>query len=174
MYRPTHQIEEIQSKQKEHYPMSTSPDPHKELLSAYIVQDRSNEDELIRLQIQDKMLTTEMGGVLSEQPDPASFQRVLDVACGTGGWLIETAKTFPTMSHLIGVDINERMLTSARTQAQAEQVTDRVQYRIMDALRRLDFPNDFFDLVNLRFGMSFLHTEDWPKLLSEFQRILRP
>src|SRR5579862_3551702 len=44
----------------------------------------------------------------------------------------------------------------------------------MDALLMLEFPNSYFDLVNHRFAMSWLRTWDWPKLLSEYQRILRP
>jgi SAM-dependent methyltransferase len=38
----------------------------------------------------------------------------------------------------------------------------------------LEFPPDSFDLVNQRLGMSYLRTWDWPKLLSEYQRITRP
>jgi ubiquinone/menaquinone biosynthesis C-methylase UbiE len=44
----------------------------------------------------------------------------------------------------------------------------------VDALRRLDFPDAFFDLVNLRFGVSFLRTWDWPKLLAELLRVTLP
>ncbi len=44
----------------------------------------------------------------------------------------------------------------------------------MDALRMLEFPNNFFDLVNLRLGVSWMRKWDWPKLLSEFQRVTRP
>jgi len=50
--------------------------------STYFVQDRSNAEERERLRLQDQMFTTGMGGVLPEQPDPARFQRVLDVGCG--------------------------------------------------------------------------------------------
>ena len=80
--------------------MSTPPNPRLEQPSTYIVQGCSNEEELTRLQIQDHLVTIGMGGVLPEQPDPARFQRVLDVGCGTGGWLIEAAKTYPTMKLL--------------------------------------------------------------------------
>jgi ubiquinone/menaquinone biosynthesis C-methylase UbiE len=154
--------------------MSTPTDPRQEHPSTYFVQDRSNEEELTRVTIQDQMITAGMGGVLSEQPDPTIFQRVLDVGCGTGGWLIEAAKTYPTMSLLVGVDVSSLMIEYARAQAAAQKVSDRVQFHTMDALRMLEFSSDSFNLVNLRFGMSFLRTWDWPKLLHEFQRVTRP
>src|SRR5712664_3745956 len=40
--------------------------------STYVVQDRSNEDELLRLQLQDHLLTSAMGGVMPEEP-PTPF-----------------------------------------------------------------------------------------------------
>src|SRR5258708_15848139 len=89
---------------KECQTMPISPEPKREQPSTYFVQDRSNQEELDRLQIQDHMLTASMGGVLPEQPDPTAFQRVLDVGCGTGDWLIELAKTTPTCPSLVGVD----------------------------------------------------------------------
>jgi ubiquinone/menaquinone biosynthesis C-methylase UbiE len=154
--------------------MSTPSHSRREHSSTYVVQDLSSEEELTRLRIQEEIATASMGGVLPEQPDPASFQRVLDVGCGTGGWLIETAKTYPTISLLIGVDISSKMLEYARAQAEAEQVSDRVQFAVMDALRMLEFPRHYFDLVNQRFGVSYLRTWDWPKLLAEFQRVTTP
>jgi len=154
--------------------MSTPQNPRQEQPSTYIVQGRSNEEELTRLQIQDHLVTIGMGGVLPEQPDPARFQRVLDVGCGTGGWLIEAAKTYPTMKLLVGVDASLTFVEYARAQAEAEQVSNRVEFLVMDALRMLEFPVKYFDLVNLRFGQSYLRTWDWPKLLLEFQRVTRP
>jgi len=104
-----------------------------------------------------------MGGVLAEQADPTVFRRVLDIGCGTGGWVIEAAQTYPEMS-LVGVDISQHMIKYARTQA--HQVNDRVEFYVMDVLGMLDFPAASFDLVNLRFGISFLRTWDWPRMLS--------
>ena len=144
----------------------------KEQPSTYFVQDRSNEEELQRLRIQDQMVTKVMGGVLPAELDPSMFHRVLDVGCGTGGWIIDMAQQYPTMS-LIGVDISIRMIEYAREQAIAAHVDDRVEFHRMDALLMLEFPYEFFDLVNLRFSTSFLRTWDWPKLLSEFLRVTR-
>ena len=154
--------------------MTTPTNPRREHPSTYFVQDRGNVEELSRLQLQDQMVTTSMGGVLPEQPDPTIFQRVLDVGCGTGGWLIEMAKTYPSMSLLVGVDVSSKMVEYAQAQAEAQQVNDRIEFRTMDALRMLEFPTDYFDLVNQRFGASYLRTWDWAKLLHEYQRVTQP
>src|SRR5579859_4013992 len=154
--------------------MSTPTDPRREHPSTYFVPDRSNEEELTRLRIQDGMITAAMGGVLPEQPDPTIFRRVLDVGCGPGDWLIEAARTYPSMSLLIGVDVSSRIVEYAQAQAEAQRVSDRVQFCTMDALRMLEFPVDYFDLVNQRLGGSYLRTWDWPKILHEYQRVTRP
>ncbi len=153
--------------------MSNSKNSRSEQPSTYVVQDRSNKEEIQRLLIQDQMVTKGMGGPLAEQPDPTVFQQVLDVGCGTGGWLIELAKAFPTLTHLVGVDISGKMISYAREQAAEQQVADRITFHIMDALRKLEFPDDSFDLINQRLGMSYLRTWDWPNLLGEYLRIGR-
>ncbi|HLI05035.1 MAG TPA: methyltransferase domain-containing protein [Ktedonobacteraceae bacterium] len=154
--------------------MSNPANPRREPPSTYTVQDRSNEEELTRLHIQDEMITTGMGGVLPEQPDPTIFKRIIDVGCGTGGWLIEVAKSYPGVSELVGIDVSSKMLNFARAQAQAQQVSERMRFASMDALRMLEFPANYFDLVNHRFAVSWLRTWDWPKLLQEYLRVARP
>jgi len=154
--------------------MSNPTEPRREHPSTYFVQDRSSREELTRLEVQDQMITASMGGLLPEQPDPATFQRVLDVGCGTGGWLIEVARAYPSISLLVGIDVSGRMIEYAQAQAAARQIGERVEFCTMDALRMLEFPADYFDLVNQRFGHSFLRTWDWPKILHEYQRVARP
>jgi SAM-dependent methyltransferase len=151
---------EDKEKSKEQDAMSDPTNPRREQPSTYFVQDRSSEEELKRLHIQDQTITASMGGVLPEQPNPAIFQRVLDVGCGTGGWLIEVAKTYPSISLLVGVDVSGRMLAYAQEQAEAQQVSDRVEFRTMDALRMLEFPAHYFDLLNQRFGVLPLDMVD--------------
>ncbi len=148
--------------------------PRRERPGTYFVSDRFNQEEVLRVQVQDQLVTARMGGVLPEQSDPAAFQRILDVGCGSGDWLIETAKQYPRSMVLIGVDVSEKMVDYARERAMQEQVEDRVEFHVMDALRKLEFPQSFFDLINQRFGASWLRTWDWTNLLSEYLRVARP
>lgn len=140
--------------------------------STYFVQDRGNHDEVRRLELQGQLLTRGMGGVLAEQPEIHAFHRVLDVGCGTGDWLLKAAQFYPTMS-LVGVDISRTMIKYARTQAEAMGLTDHIEFHVMDALRMLEFPHKYFDLINQRLGISYLRTWDWPNLLQEYQRVTR-
>ncbi len=150
-----------------------SEESRRELSSTYFVPDRSNDDERVRVEIQSQMITDAMGGVLPEQSDPTRFERVIDIGCGTGGWLIETAKTYPDIKFLAGADISIHMIEYARKYAREQQVSDRVEFHVMDALRMIEFPEEYFDLVNQRLGLSYLRTWDWPNLLQEYQRIAR-
>ncbi len=150
--------------------MNRQPQKH-EHASTYFVGDRSSRDDQARLLLQEQMITQAMGGVLPEQPDPSRMRRVLDVGCGTGGWLIALAQAYPAIKTLCGVDISRKMVAFARAQAEAAGVSDRVDFQVMDALRRLEFPTGYFDLVNQRCGASYLRTWDWPYLLREYQRV---
>ncbi len=141
--------------------------------STYMVQDRQNRDELLRLTIQDHMFNTAMGGVLAEQEEPARFKKVLDVGCGTGSWVIEAARIYPTMS-LVGIDISQSMIDYANTQAQAQEVAKRVTFQRLDALVLPGIADRSFDLINLRFGISYLRLWDWPQVMREMVRVARP
>jgi ubiquinone/menaquinone biosynthesis C-methylase UbiE len=148
--------------------------PRSERPSTYIAQGRSNKDERARLSIQDQMLTIAMGGPLPEQQDPAALQRIVDVGCGTGGWLIEVARAYPGVKQLVGVDVSNTILEYAQRLAHEQHVADRVEFHCMDALCLLEFPDDHFDLVNQRLGSSFLRSWDWMKILQEYKRVVSP
>src|SRR5260221_1574533 len=70
--------------------------------SQYVVEDRSSNPELIRLMIQDSLMTTGMGGPLAEQANPTSLHRVLDIGCGSGGWIsLDRKSTRLNSSHTV-------------------------------------------------------------------------
>lgn len=149
-------------------------DRRRERANTYVVQKLSHQkEEQRRLQLQDHLMTAVLGGPLPEQLEPTRFSRVLDVACGTGGWLIELAKSFPDTTQLIGVDISKRMVEIASATAKEQQIQDRVSFRVMDALSLVGFPDNSFDLTNLRLALSFLRRWEWPQALRELQRVTR-
>lgn len=154
--------------------MPTSPRSHNENPNTYFIEDRFSKEELNRLITQEQIVTASMGGVLAEQANPAAFRRVLDVACGPGGWLRGVAREYPAVTQLIGVDINPRMIEYAQKQAASEELSQRVEFHVMDVQQALEFPDNYFDLVNQRLATSFLRTWDWPKILGEFVRVTRP
>ncbi len=139
--------------------------------NAYII-DPETEAEMARLMRQDQLLTRGMGGVFPEKPDLSNVQRVLDVACGPGGWVLEVAYNYSDIE-VVGIDISERMITYANVQAGAQQ-RENASFRVMDALKPLDFPAGYFDLVNARLVAAFMRKEQWPQFLAGCLRVLRP
>lgn len=139
----------------------------RELANTYFIYNKSEKKEVLRLINQDLILTRALGETL-----PDGVQDVLDVACGTGGWLIEMAKQHPTVK-FVGIDISSKMVECARQQAKDEGLDGRVSFFVMDALGSFEFPAESFDFVHMRLGMSFVRTWDWEKLLEEFQRVTR-
>jgi ubiquinone/menaquinone biosynthesis C-methylase UbiE len=137
----------------------------------YVI-DAENAAEMARLMLMDHLLTKAMGGPLSEQPHPERLHHVLDLACGPGGWLFDLVTRYPHIQG-VGVDISQLMMEYAGSLAQAQGISN-LSFRVMDATRPLDFPDNTFDLVNARILTGFLTTKQWLPLLQEAARITRP
>lgn len=129
--------------------------------------------EMVRLINLDRLTTKCMGGLFSEQStaDLAAFHRILDIACGPGGWVQEVAYAYPKMD-AVGIDISRTMVSYARTQAEVQHL-DNAHFQVMDATKPLEFPDLSFDLVNARL-IGFFPKAVWPSLLQECLRITRP
>jgi SAM-dependent methyltransferase len=128
--------------------------------------------EMARLLDQDRLITRGMGGLLAERDNNFSgLHRILDVACGPGGWAQEVAFAHPDLE-VVGFDISQAMIDYARAQARVQGLNN-VSFRVMDMLAPLDFPEQAFDLVNARF-INFLPATGWSKLMQELGRITRP
>ncbi len=127
--------------------------------------------EMARLLDQDRLITQGMGGLLAEHDDLTRFHRVLDVACGPGGWSQELAFTHPEME-VVGFDISLAMIDYARAFTQVRHLHN-ASYHVMDVRQPLAFPEHSFDLINSRF-INFLPASEWPGLMRELDRLLRP
>ena len=139
----------------------------------FFLKNKPNREESLRAQNEDQMLTRAMGGPLAEQADANSLKHVLHIACGSGAWTIEAAQRYPEMS-LVGIDNNPQIIDYAHENAVAARVAKRVKFQVMDALLPLDFPDACFDLVNIRLGVTFIRTWEWPSLIAEMLRVIRP
>lgn len=129
-------------------------------------------EEMQRLDIQGRLFTSAMGGLLPERPDFADIKRVLDLACGSGEWALEVAATHPNIE-VVGVDKAPRMIEFAHARASADRLTN-ARFRVMDITEPLPFPDKSFDLLNARLLQGFMATTTWAPLLQECQRIVRP
>lgn len=129
-------------------------------------------EEMVRLNRQGRLTTEGMGGVLlDQQPDIEQIHDIIDIACGPGEWALRVAQEYPD-KRVVGVDLSERMIAYAQAQADAANIA--AQFRVMDVLKPLDFPDASFDLVNIRMIFAFMTPPHWPALLAECKRILRP
>ena len=92
-------------------------------------------------------------------------QHVLDVACKTGVLARAAASRVGTKGSVIGLDVNERMLTVA------ERKAPDIQWR-QGRAESLPFDDDSFDAVVSQFGLMFF--EDRVVAIREMGRVLRP
>ncbi len=138
------------------------------------VMGSENAAEMARLINQDLLITRCMGGPFPEWPEAelANISNVLDIACGPGGWVLEVAREYPQM-HLIGVDISSTIIRYADALADSRGYNN-VHFEVMDVTRALDFPDNSFDFVNARLLAGFMGKNDWPQLIRECMRIVRP
>ncbi|MBV8822337.1 MAG: class I SAM-dependent methyltransferase [Chloroflexi bacterium] len=134
--------------------------------------DPESEAEMGRLLDQDLLLNRTMEGLFPEQLDLSNVHRVLDIACGPGGWALEVAFEYPDME-VVGVDISRLMIAYANMRAKTQGLDDKATFKIMDVTKPLDFPDSYFDFVNLRYLCLFMRKEAWPRLLAECMRITR-
>jgi ubiquinone/menaquinone biosynthesis C-methylase UbiE len=141
--------------------------------NTYVI-DPEHAAELARLMQQDRLLTEGMGGLLPEFPAgpplPAGG-RVLDLACGPGGWAMELAFAFPKVE-VIGVDISRQVIEYARAQAWSRGLAN-AHFQVMNVMEPLAFPDGSFDLINGRLLCGFMLPAAWPRLLQECFRLLK-
>jgi phosphatidylethanolamine/phosphatidyl-N-methylethanolamine N-methyltransferase len=93
--------------------------------------------------------------------------RILEVGVGTGISLPDYAPT----NRIFGVDISEQMLRKARERVSELALTQVEGLAVMDA-RRLEFPNDSFDVVVAQYVVTTVPNPE--ATLDEFARVLKP
>ncbi len=101
---------------------------------------------------------------------PRPGQKLLDVAGGTGDVAFRFLKRAPGSSATV-LDMTESMLISGRQRADAESMSDRLDWVVGDAMA-LPFPDRSFDVYTISFGIrNVVRIGD---ALREAYRVLRP
>ncbi|HLI04989.1 MAG TPA: class I SAM-dependent methyltransferase [Ktedonobacteraceae bacterium] len=140
--------------------------------NAYPIDTESGA-EMARLLDQDLIVTEAMGGLLPERGnDLAGIERVVDFGCGPGGWVQELAFANPQVE-VLGIDISKAMVAYGTQQAQVRGL-ENLRFRVADITKPLPLEDNTFDLVNTRTIAGFMTPGDWPALVQEARRILRP
>src|SRR2546428_9136214 len=97
-------------------------------------------------------------------------QKALEVACGSGGVTCAMAKL--SGATCTGVDINLHGIEASKHWAEREGLASVVSFDVVDAGRRLPFPDESFDVVFCNDAIN--HLPDRLSLLQDWHRILRP
>jgi SAM-dependent methyltransferase len=97
-------------------------------------------------------------------------QKALEVACGSGGVTCQIARE--TGASAAGVDINAHAIEAANRRAEGDGLASRVAFQIVDASRRLPFPDESFDVVLCNDSIN--HLADRAGVLQDWHRVLRP
>jgi ubiquinone/menaquinone biosynthesis C-methylase UbiE len=136
------------------------------------VADAESGETMTWLLNADKILTNGMGGTLAERPDFSGIQDILDLGCGPGGWVLEVAREHLDIQ-VSGIDISQSMIQFAQAQAISRGYGN-AGFMVMDVKQPLGFEDASFDLVNERTLFGVMAPAEWPQLLAECKRVLRP
>ena len=97
-------------------------------------------------------------------------EKVLDVGCGQGRFLLPIARFMKDKGgHIIGCDISEGVMHSARVTSEQEKLP--ADFVLADAVE-LPFLADYFDLVMA--NHMLYHVSDIPKTLKSIYHVLKP
>lgn len=125
------------------------------------------------LQFQHKLFLREMKGELLPTSIPLDdVQVVMDFICGPGSWCMDFGKKYPE-KRIYGVDINRAIVDYARENA-AQARSSNLDFLLIERARTLPFPENSFDLIHLQNGTSLFTMEQWPELMGEMARLLKP
>jgi len=132
------------------------------------------ESELARLIGQSRMMGEVIGDLFppSVDIDPQTFHRILDIGSGSGDWCLQVAEAYPNCQ-VVGIDLLATMVNYGKAQASSRNLHN-VHFVVMNALQPLEFADETFDLISMRFGTSFVLSSYWGSLFQEFRRLLHP
>ena len=130
--------------------------------------------EIARLINKASLLVQCLGGVFPGLPHEVlpGVQNVLEMNCGPGGWLLECAHMYQHLS-VTGIDTRPAMIDYIDT-VRTIQRRSTIHAHLVPHYLSLPFDDATFDIVSLQCVSLHLKRNEWPQLLQECFRILRP
>jgi ubiquinone/menaquinone biosynthesis C-methylase UbiE len=125
--------------------------------------------ELERLQLQSRVWEPS-GRQLLSKIEGGSGARGLDVGCGALGWLRILSEWAGPSGQIVGTDIDERLLTAARSFLEAEKIGN-VEL-VVDDLFESRLVSRSFDLVHARYVIAPLGRGS--EQVASFHRLVKP
>lgn len=125
------------------------------------------------LQFQHYFFLHQMKGALLPAPVILSGNEVLlDFPSGSGSWCIDVSQRYPG-TQVWGVDTNQALLDLASENA-AQRSSSNIQFRHVEDPRAFPFADATFDVIHLQQCTDLLSLRQWPRLLAEMDRLLKP
>ncbi|KAI8060735.1 S-adenosyl-L-methionine-dependent methyltransferase [Gongronella butleri] len=90
---------------------------------------------------------------------------ILDVGCGPGSWCLEMATDYPNCE-VYGIDIHPTYPQSIRPPNSV--------FMLADAVEGLPFADNTFDLVQVRLMVTAFKIQEWPGIITDCIRVLKP
>ncbi len=116
-------------------------------------------------------LSTPLAARMVALAEIATNERILDIGTGTGVVALKVAQQIGAGGVVTGIDLSEAMLRLANAKAMLLDVSEKVEFKQMDA-EALEFKDQNFDTVLSLFAL--LHFPNPLTALKEIFRVLRP
>jgi demethylmenaquinone methyltransferase/2-methoxy-6-polyprenyl-1,4-benzoquinol methylase len=119
-----------------------------------------------------KLTEDKASGRLLELAAVTDGSEILEVAVGTGRLFAKLAALNPS-GHLEGIELSPAMLSKAIQRMRGSD--SQVSYRLQEAdAYQLPFADGRFDYLFNAYMLDLLPQEDFPALLAQFRRVLKP
>ena len=119
---------------------------------------------------QNSWLTVEEQDMFLGWLDLSPGKTLLDVACGSGGPTLRMAAK--TGCSVIGVDLHEQAIATARSLASQRTLADPSEFRVVNASEPLPFPDAHFDAITCVDAIN--HIPNRPSVVAQWARLLKP
>jgi cyclopropane fatty-acyl-phospholipid synthase-like methyltransferase len=97
-------------------------------------------------------------------------KKLLDIACGSGGPALRIAAK--TGCSLVGVDLHEQAIATAKSLATQRNVADRAEFHVVNASEALPFSDSHFDAITCVDAIN--HILNRPSVIAKWARLLKP